>query len=372
MKTQLTASILAASFAATAYAEKPKLPRFQYEFEGTKIPRASAGEPKRKTVSFQAAFNYLEQGAAAWSADRKCVSCHTNGTYMHLRPSLTKQLGPPSKSMRGFFETRLKVWQQTEKSVHKAGIRPTLLAYLAAGFAEWDKHVTTKLSKQTDAALRIMLEAQSKDGSQGNADCWPPYESSSYHGATVAAMAIHTAPGWLKSLDPKKDKAVKARVAKLERYLKKTKPPHDYAGVLKLWTSTRMPGLVEATEKQQLIAMIFKHQREDGGWSIRTFAKPEKWGRGNRAKRIRKEPDFDSPPSDGHMTGLAVVVLREAGIPANDKRIARAIAWIQRNQQQSGRWWTRSLNTNRYHFITYSGTMFPIAALIKCGVKPEE
>lgn len=357
---------------ASAHAGKPKLPPFQYEYEGTKIPRASAGEPKRRSLSFKAALDYLERGTAAWSGDRECISCHTNGTYMHLRPGLTKQLGPPSKSMRTFFESRLKEWQTNELAARKDGLQPTKLAYLAVGLAEWDKHVTGKLSKQTDAALRVMLSAQSKDGSMSNVNCWPPYESSSYHGATVAAMAVHAAPGWLKSLDPKKDKVVQSQVAKLERYLKKQKPPHDYAGVLKLWTGTRMTGLINAKEKQQLIAMIFKHQQKDGGWSIRTFAKPEQWGDGKRAKRIRKEPDFKSPESDGHMTGLAVVVLREAGVPANDKRIVRAIAWIKRNQQQSGRWWTKSLNTNRYHYITYSGTMFPVAALIKCGVKPDK
>lgn len=360
----LTIALLLAS-TPSAQAEKP-----QYEFQKIVIPAASATEPKRKSLSFKAALDYLEKGAAAWSGDRKCVSCHTNGTYMHLRPGLTKQLGPPSKTMRAFFESRLKEWQANELAARKDGLQPTKLAYLAVGLAEWDRHVTGKLSKPTDAALRVMLSAQSKDGSMGNITCWPPYESSSYHGATIAAMAVHAAPGWLKSLDPKKDKAVKAQVAKLERYLKKTKPPHDYAGVLKLWTSIDMPGLVDAKQKLQLIAMILKHQQSDGGWSIRTFAKPEQWGDGKRAKRIRKEPDFKSPPSDGHMTGLAVVVLREAGVPASDKRIARAIAWIKRNQQQSGRWWTRSLNTDRYHYITYSGTMLPVAALIKCGVLP--
>lgn len=367
MKGNSTLACLLISASVNA-ADKPKPP--QYRHGEITIPAASDEEPVRKTVSLKAALQYIEDGAKAWNGSRKCVTCHTNGTYMALRPALTKPLGPPSKEMREFFIARLAKSQKTEKKVLTSGLHPTKLAYIAVGLAEWDRHVAGKLSKETDAALRLMLSVQSKDGSQGNLDCWPPYESSSYHGATVAAMAVATAPGWLKSLDPKKDKAVNQQVAKLRGYLKKTKPPHDYGRVLLLWTATRIPGLIDEKQKQQLIETIVKHQQTDGGWSIRTFAKPEKWGRGNRAKKLRGEPDLQSPASDGHMTGLAVLVLREAGVPKSDDRIQKAVRWLQTHQRQSGRWWTRSLNTDRYHFITYSGTLLPIAALAKCDALP--
>ena len=53
------------------------------------------------------------------------------------------------------------------------------------------------------------------------------------------------------------------------------------------------------------------------------------------------------------MTGLAVLVLREAGVPANDPRLQKGIQWLLANQRESGRWWTRSLNTDKAHYITY-------------------
>ena len=40
------------------------------------------------------------------------------------------------------------------------------------------------------------------------------------------------------------------------------------------------------------------------------------------------------------------------------------------DRRQSGRWWTRSLNTDKWHFITYSGTCYPLLALAKCGALP--
>ena len=117
--------------------------------------------------------------------------------------------------------------------------------------------------------------------------------------------------------------------------------------------------------------MIFSHQQADGGWSMRTFSTPEAWGGGSRAEKLRAEPDFGTPASDGHQTGLAVIVLRDAGISAEDPRIQKAVNWILANQRSSGRWWTRSLNTDSFHFITYSGTMYPIVALYKCNKLPK-
>ena len=131
-----------------------------------------------------------------------------------------------------------------------------------------------------------------------------------------------------------------------------------------------MPSLLEQREVDLLIQAVWRHQREDGGWSIRTFAEPESWGSGNRSEKLRAEPEFTDPPSDGHQTGLCVLILREAGVPATDLRIRRAVLWLLANQRESGRWWTRSLNTDKFHFITYSGTCYPLLALAKCDALP--
>jgi squalene-hopene/tetraprenyl-beta-curcumene cyclase len=215
-----------------------------------------------------------------------------------------------------------------------------------------------------------MFAIQEDSGTWGTLDCWPPYESDAYHEATVAALAAATAPGWLSAAESGDDDDLKARIARLRGYLRDTPPPHDYGRVLLLQASTRFPGLVDAAGTADLVALLRRHQREDSGWSIRTFANPEAWGSGNRAGKLRAEPDFESPASDGHMTGLAIVALREAGVPAEDADVQRGIEWLRANQRASGRWWTRSLNTDSYHFITYSGTALPLLALQACGALP--
>lgn len=337
-------------------------PAPQYEAEGISIPAAKADEPVREGLSIVAAADYLEQGAAAWAQQRKCVACHTTGTYLQMRPALTPVLGRPPDAMRGFFVRQLRQTAQEGIEKLKTGIRPTQVAYIAHGLAEWDAHLRGELSAETREALALMLRLQSEDGSWGNTRCWPPFESSSYQGATVAALALATAPGFLSELDASQA----AAVAKLKTYLKTHEPPHDYARVLLLWTATRMPDLITEAQRQKTMELIWSLQRGDGGWSIRSFARPEQWGNGNRAEKLRGEAEFEDPPSDGHQTGLVVYVLREAGVSADDPRIRRAVTWLQTNQRQSGRWWTRSLNTDRYHFITYSGTFYPLMALHKC------
>ncbi|MCH9655244.1 MAG: terpene cyclase/mutase family protein [Planctomycetes bacterium] len=356
-------------------AEKPvKSKKFQYKHEQIAIPEATADEPILKEFSLERADRYLEQGSIAWTKQRKCVSCHTNGLYLFSRPELTLEMGPPSVENRDFFITELRKLKAMDREKQLSGIRPTQVAYIAAGLAEWDQHVSKKVSPETDEALRFMLSLQSKDGSWGNTDCWPPFESSNFQGATVAARALSSAPGWLAGL---KDQELQSGVDRLKEYLQKTEPAHDYGRLILLWTAARYPDLISAEKKRALIQMVRQHQLPDGGWSIRTFAAPEAWGKGNRAEKLRAEPEFDKKAntwknlsSDGHQTGLAIIVLREIGVPANDPQIQKGVKWLLTHQRESGRWWTRSLNTDRWHFITYSGTFYPLLALKRCDVLP--
>lgn len=343
-------------------------PNPQYELGAIKIPAATADEARLEKISIPLALEYLEHGAQAWNNQRKCVTCHTNGIYMTIRPALSEKLGKPTESVRQFFVDTLSQLEKIEPDKLKQSTRPAQVIYAAAGLAEWDKHVTRQLSPETDQALALMFSIQNESGTWGTLDCWPPYESDSFHEATVAAMAAAAAPDWLKNI---KDEKLAAKVELLRKYLRSETPPHDYGRLLLLWAAARMPDLIESSRKAELMEMVWKHQRKDGGWSIRTFAAPEAWGRGNRADRLKAEPDREDPASDGHQTGLAIIVLRESGVAADDPRLQKAIGWIKSNQRVSGRWWTKSLNTDSWHFITYSGTAFPVLALAMCDALPE-
>ena len=173
----------------------------QYEIGETQIPHATPDEPVRTDLSVNKAQVYLELGARAWSSQQKCISCHTNGTYLIVRPSLVPSLGKPNTSQREFFLETLKVMAVEGKEKLSVSTRPASLIYLAAGLAEWDAHITQMLSPETAQALELMFSIQTDEGTWGTLDCWPPYESDAYHEATVAMMAAATAPGWLAKVE---------------------------------------------------------------------------------------------------------------------------------------------------------------------------
>lgn len=343
---------------------------YQYRYKNITIPRPSRDEAKIP-FSPQMAVDYMEEGALAWTGERQCVACHTNGTYMVTRPLMDRQLGPPQKALHDFFVAQL----DAELAMDPADLKPeqdaTQAVYIAAGLAIWDAHVTHRPSPETSAALDIMFKLQRPAGDWTiSDDNNPPLESKRYQLATVAARAIGNAPDWLAR---QRGTPVEAKIGKLENLLRAEHDMQgDYDRADLLWAAAELPELLKPKQEQALIAMIFSHQRADGGWSMRDFALPEEWGKGNRAARLRSEMDFADMRSDGHMTGLAIIALRKAGVPMRDARIEHGVNWLLTNQRSSGRWWTRSLNTDNWQFISYSSTVYPLLALSLCNALPVE
>lgn len=362
---RLLSFVLIVVATSLAHAED-ELPN-QYETGEIKVPAARADEPVIE-LSIEKASKHLDHGSTAWGEQKKCVSCHTNGTYLFIRPALKPTLGDPAASSREFFVSQLEVLNNVgARKMRRSGTRPAQVIYIAVGLAEWDAHITKKLSPETDTALRLMFEMQNDEGTWHSLDCWPPFESSAYQEAHMAAMAVAAAPVWASSLA--KDDKLRAKIDLLKKYIRESKVPHDYGRVLQLWTSLRLDGILSESQRQEALQLIRSKQKSDGGWSMRQFATPEQWGGGNRAGKLREEPEFVTQPSDGHMTGLALLVLQEAGVAKDDPAIEKGLTWLRTNQRESGRWWTRSLNTDKWHFITYSGTAYPLLALQNAGEK---
>lgn len=342
--------------------------QYQYHYKDVTYARPAPAEPKIPFAP-RLAVDYMEQGAMAWTGERQCVACHTNGTYMVVRPLMTPELGAPQQAMRDFWVSELKDALATEPAKRSGQFDGTQAVYLAAGLAIWDAHVLHHLSPETAQALALMFEFQRSTGDWYiEDDNNPPFESSPYQVATVAARAVANAPGWLQQ---QRGTPLAAHVELLKRYLLTPgKMQGDYDRTDLLWTASEYPGLLDVRQKRELVDMIFAHQQFDGGWSMRTFATPEQWGKGNRAAKLRGELEFPFPQSDGHMTGLAIIALRKSGVPASDPRIQRGVQWLLANQRSSGRWWTRSLNRDGWQFISYSGTAYPLLALSLCNALP--
>jgi squalene-hopene/tetraprenyl-beta-curcumene cyclase len=120
----------------------------------------------------------------------------------------------------------------------------------------------------------------------------------------------------------------------------------------------KLDGLLEEEQKQATIADLVAIQRSDGGWAMEALGQGWEGRRGELANK--------DAPSDGYGTGLVVYVLRQAGVPADHESIQRGKGWLTKNQRESGRWFTRSLNDVDENYISDTGTVFAVLALESC------
>ena len=351
-------------------ANKPVL---QYDSGAIKIPVPTADEPKVKAFnaeSTRAAAQYLDDGAHSWTREKSCIACHTTGAYMEERPGLTPFLGKPSEEvLADFIKTipdklpepktsgAITYYPQADRSVWRS-----------VGLAEWDKHVTGKVSDATNRSLVDMLNRQSSHGGfsvTGSVEI--PYVTTDFELTMHAARAITSAPGWLAAL---KDDALKQRIAHMKKFLRETTPRNDYERILRLQLASLMPNLVTKEEIAGATALLWEMQQADGGWSTRRFSETRNWSDHMTDKVIHLidgQPDAAAPGSDPYMTGLAIVLLRESGVPSGDARIQKGVAWLKSEQRQSGKWWMQSLYSGNYQFSTYIGTCQALKALALCG-----
>jgi squalene-hopene/tetraprenyl-beta-curcumene cyclase len=370
------------STAGIALGADPKKPAFQYKSEGIEVPAATADEPKVKSFGPQtvkAAAKYLDDGAHFWVRERSCLACHSTGVYMVERSALTKQLGKPSGEVLKSFIA----------SVPGAPGKPgesnaATSVWRSSGLASWDRHVEGKLSEHTDRSLRHTVRILPDDNMYNTIKLIEiPYITTRFELTGQALRAMVTAPGWLANL---KDAALLARVDRIKKGLREHQPINDYELALKLQLANLLPELVSKQQREAAIAMLWRKQLPDGGWSTRRMSDLLKWRLEVHPPTQRQPwkeamdptvvaliqnlPDAANPGSDPYMTAFAIVLLRESGVPASDKRIQRGIAWLKENQLVSGRWWMHSLYRGNYNYITYISTAQALRALALCDELP--
>lgn len=337
--------------------EKPP----QYRYRNESIVAAGPEEARREKVSAESAREYLDGATQLWAKQKRCISCHTHGVYSIVRPALAPQLGEPPSELREFLVA------ESERIIRGEGLNgssPTQLAYIARGLAEWDAHIGGGSTPETDRALRHLFDLQTDEGALPTDYRWPPINSDSYHGAVMALMAAATTPDWLDDL---REEKLLRQLEKMKQYVRDS-ATNNHHRLLRLWASSRVPGLLEAAEREAVIEMIERRQLADGGWSVQSFDQAENLASGRRLSDLKADPYYRSPRGDGYQTGLVVVVLREAGVDEDHPPIRRAVEWLRRNQRTSGRWWTKSLNADsRFHYISFSGSAYATLALAKCN-----
>jgi squalene-hopene/tetraprenyl-beta-curcumene cyclase len=164
---------------------------------------------------------------------------------------------------------------------------------------------------------------------------YEPWESSNspYLGATLAVMAVGTAPGGYASSDEAKN-----GMAKVKDYLAREFDKQNlYNQLMLLWASAKYEGLITPAQRDAVVAAVLKLQRPDGGWGLPGLGD---W------KRV--DDTAIDPDSDGLATALVTLALQEAGLARSHAGVSHGLAWLERNQDPvTGQWHSTSVNKKR-------------------------
>jgi squalene-hopene/tetraprenyl-beta-curcumene cyclase len=329
----------------------------------------------------KAAASYLDGRMAWWMAwpaaardhETFCVSCHTAVPYAMGRPALRAALAEqaPSANERKLLENvtkRVRLWKEVEpfypdkkgdpKTAESRGTESILNALILAGYDAQ----TGKLSPDTRLALDNMWGQQLKAGESKGAFSWlqfhnSPWEGDSqYYGATLAALAVGTAPENYLSAPQIQD-----GMQLLREYLVQQQDSQVLINrVILLWVSTKVTGLLTPVQQKSIIDEALSKQQADGGFSLSSFVGT--WKRHDATPLETK--------SDGYATGVVAFVLQQAGMRRDQPQVARSLAWLGSNQEKTdGRWLAYSLNKQRDlssdagRFMSDAATAYAVLAL---------
>ena len=347
------------------------------------VATVGAQSPAPAAWNAKAAGAYLDARQLWWQSwpnasrdhDTFCVSCHTAVPYAIARSSLRAALHESGSSeaeqkLIANVTKRVRMWKDVEpfypdqvrglpKTSESRGAESVMNALiLTSRDAE-----SGSLSDDARLALDNMWALQFKTGEQNGAWAWlnftyQPWESadSPLFGASLAAVAIGTAPGGYSSTP-----AIQDRVKALREYLHKgAETPNLFNRAMLLWGSSKLGGVLSAAERQASIDALIAKQQGDGGWSTATLAPNYK----------RQDGSALDMNSDGYATAVIAFVLQQAGLPRSPSNVARGLMWLNQHQDRTdGRWAASSLNKQRDpasdagKFMSDAATAFAVLAL---------
>jgi squalene-hopene/tetraprenyl-beta-curcumene cyclase len=302
-------------------------------------------------------FNFGAAHRGQGPSSTSCVSCHSLLPYALARPvlrRLSNEIQPTKLETRILVQTKQRVanWDKLEaatfqlmydfdedKKKQSWGTESVLNALVLSRDDRFQGR--QEPSEETKKALSILWATQITQGQHKGSWEWinfgmDPWEgvSSRYFGASLAAIAVGTAPGnVLGSTGGDSNE----RLNSLRDYLKKKYESENlHNRVWMLWASSSLEGLLTPRQKDQLIEQILAKQLASGGWSLASL--------GDFARKgVTSEPTTP----DGYATGLILHVLQLAGLSKENPQVSKGLSWLRSNQDPTGAWRAMSVNKNR-------------------------
>jgi squalene-hopene/tetraprenyl-beta-curcumene cyclase len=362
----LVAGIIAACWHMETRAADPKYPKAVAIFVDRAETKIGGSWDQKAAAAYldQRVGWWMEWPKAARDHETFCVSCHTAVPYALSRPALRKALAEeaPTVNERRLLDNvtkRVRLWNEVapfysdaDRGVHKTvesrGTESVLNALILAS----NDAQNGQLSNDTRLALDNMWAEQQTTGNKRGAWLWlrfgnEPWEAddSDYYGATLAAVAVGTAPENYRARP-----GIQKNVKMLREYLNRECAAQTLINrVVLLWASAKVPGLLEPAQQRAIINEVLGKQQADGGWSLSSLVGG--WKRGDGTPQEDK--------SDGYATGLIAFTLQQAGIPRENAQQMHGLAWLAGNQNKTeGFWPAYSLNKHAEHHLTPSTALF--------------
>jgi squalene-hopene/tetraprenyl-beta-curcumene cyclase len=320
---------------------------------GAETTPSPVNEPLLERPSWSKAAAYLDAGAHAH--ENNCFACHATFAYLAARPALAATASVHQETRQALERSAAKFAAERLSPEDKPD-RVTAVVLTAVALAGHDAATSGKLQPLTRKTLDRIWDLQREDGGwnwikAGNA----PSETDDHFGVTTAAIGVAAAPDGYAAT-PQARRGLDG----IRRYLHAHPPATIHQRAMLLLAAARVDGLMSPQQARQTADELFSLQRRDGGWVMAGLGD---W------KRVDGEP-LDRTASDGYGTGFVLYVLRRgAGVPAEDPRLRKAVAWLETHQRASGCWFTRSPHKND-ELSTYAGTAYAIQALNACGEIP--
>lgn len=306
----------------------------------------------------------------AWPAATKsgapCISCHTGMTYMLVRPGLRNVLGEKESTEyeRGFLQTmRSHAGKKPAADAPKDSTGTQVDTILSAMLLAAEDAPNGKLSAETEQAFNRLWASQAADGAWSwynlELDPWEMPESR-FYGAAIAALAVGCTPA-----EYRERPEVREHVGRLIQFLNRGdagQPLHNR--LMLLWAASKLPEAASTVRRNSIVEQATQTQQPDGGWTIASLGP---W----TAHPMAPAAPASSAGSNAYATAFAAFAMEQAGVPASDPRLKRALTWLRAHQDKKGGYWDAVSMNKKYEagsmmelFMRDAATGFAAMALL--------